>query len=60
MRLAATKVLGEIDSGAWGKVKDFAINLADLTGAPGLVEENFLTIVVGETVMELLMDTSKQ
>ena len=49
MRLAATKVLGEIDSGAWGKVKDFAINLADLTGAPGLVEENFLTIVVGET-----------
>lgn len=49
MRLAATKVLGEIDSGAWGKVKDFAINLADLTGAPGLVEENFLTIVLGET-----------
>lgn len=49
MRLAATKILEEIDNGAWGKVKDIAVDVIEFTNVTNLLKDDFLEIILGKT-----------
>lgn len=49
MRLAAVDILSEIDDGIWGRIKDIAIDVIDLTDVTGILTEKTLTTLLSET-----------